>query len=336
MLVILFKEIDAQGTSKLAFKENISSTLKLFESLWITNFKFPELSKHLINIYPLKQNKFFLQIAFIENNENSQPIINTLYTLIAIVKENKVYFASSIIEHTSNWKNTSIGRVNYFYKSKLNLKVAEKFNESNFVISKKLGVDTSNLIFYKCQNYQESMKILGIDYSKEQNGVSKSSTIFDNIIISGLNSEDFSHDIFHHYSSKLYDRGIRNWTSEEGLAYSWGNAYYTKENNEMISRNELVYLLKDYIKAHPKVSLLEIFIDNPKIVNDLSPLVSVKSVISSLLCDEVENEKGIKGVKELISCGKGDTMFFKTINKLIKINKTNFNRRVKNIIKRKY
>lgn len=92
----------------------------------------------------------------------------------------------------------------------------------------------------------------------------------------------------------------------------------------MIEQNELIDYLKVYLKANPKTSLLELFNKNTKILNPLAAEISVKSTISSILCDEVERKKGIDGIKTLIKCGRGDENFFKSLNDLIAINETNF------------
>ena len=62
----------------------------------------------------------------------------------------------------------------------------------------------------------------------------------------------FSHDIFHYYSGKVNKNENRNWITEEGIAYSWGNAYYTNSNGEMIEQQILI----DELKKFPVVVVL--------------------------------------------------------------------------------
>ncbi len=64
----------------------------------------------------------------------------------------------------------------------------------------------------------------------------------------------------------------------------------------------------------------------------LPPEISVKSTISSLLCEEVERKKGLFGIKSLIKCRRGDDHFFNTLNDLISINQTNFDTEVMKLI----
>jgi hypothetical protein len=185
-----------------------------------------------------------------------------------------------------------------------------------------------------CYNYQEILQLLGYEYELESNGKTRDGYGVDgNTIFSVMNNEDFSHDVFHYYTGKFRQQIPANGIVEEGIAYSWGNAYYTNKNNgEMIEQKELVQILKKYLQDNPSVNLLDLFNKNTKIFNNLANEISVKSTISSLICDEVERKKGIDGVRVLIKCGRGSDSFFKAIDDLISLNKTNFDTELRRLI----
>ena len=147
-------------------------------------------------------------------------------------------------------------------------------------------------------------------------------------IFSVMHNEDFSHDVFHYYSS-LYRKHTRNSAADEGVAYTWGNAYYTDEHGEMITQKQLIPQLKLYLQQHPDASLLELFTKNPPI---FGPTAKVRSLLSSLICDEIERQKGTDGIKELIDCDKGDDNYFRVTNALVGIDRSNFNEKVKGLI----
>ena len=87
------------------------------------------------------------------------------------------------------------------------------------------------LNFYLCDNYQEILQLLGFDYDLSANGTTRDGYgVISQSIFSVMHHEDFSHDIFHYYSGKVNERSNRNWITEEGIAYSWGNVYYTDKN----------------------------------------------------------------------------------------------------------
>ena len=62
----------------------------------------------------------------------------------------------------------------------------------------------------------------------------------------------------------------------------------------------------------------------------------VDYVITALLIQKIEKENGFEGVWKLLNCGKyqkGNENFYATLNKLISINKNNYNTEVWKLIK---
>jgi hypothetical protein len=150
-----------------------------------------------------------------------------------------------------------------------------------------------------------------------------------------MNNEDFSHDIFHYYSGKINKRENRNWITEEGIAYLWGNAYYTDKNGDMIEINQMVSNLKNHLHKNPNKSLLALFEENPKIFNNLASEISVRSVLSAIIAKEIEHKLGVQGIMELINAGGGEELVRKYLavtDKLIGINKENFDKKVNELI----
>jgi hypothetical protein len=259
----------------------------------------------LINIYPISNNDYWISLAYIGQKNKETPILRCIINLIASNIGDKIIFSLPTQYLTKTWKSEVVGSITYFFRDKLNKARAKKF--------------------YMCYNYQEVLQLLGYEYDLEANGKVRDGYGVDgNTIFSVMNNEDFSHDVFHYYSDK-FRKQVGNWIVEEGIAYSWGNAYYTQSNGEMIEQKELIKSLKGYLKANPKVTPLDLFTQKPKIFNQIAPEISVKSTLTSLICDEVERKKGIEGIKALLKCGSGEDNFFKAVNDLIALNKTNFN-----------
>ncbi len=336
----LFADINFNrlNKSKLINTENYSVNIFLMNEI---KKLIKDSQIHLTNAYLVVSNKYILKFIVYENIADKSPKLKAIITLIAENVRGKVKFSSPIKYRSKSWKNKQIGNINYFYKNSFNAKLAKKFNRKNSEIAKKLGVSIKKLTFYKCSNYEEVQRLLGIDFDAKSVGIVQSSEAFENTIITGVNSEDFSHDVFHMYiKTKFPDDKDRNFIAEEGYANSIANAYYAKNNGEIISRRELVFYLKEYVEKNLNADLLELFQKNPRVYFQLSNQVSkevfnqlsVKSTISSLICDEVEKTKGFEGLIRLLRSGKGENAFFKSVDNLIGINKTNFNRRVKKII----
>jgi hypothetical protein len=192
-----------------------------------------------------------------------------------------------------------------------------------------LGLKVEKITVYMCNNYQEVLHLLGYEYLQNANGtINNGYGPTDNTVLTVMHNEDYSHDLFHSYTEKLRGPIRFNGIVEEGIAYSWANAYYAKANGDMIYQDELIQDLREYLKENPKVSLLELFSKNPNIFIDLPVQVKVKSTIASLLCDEVERQKGNEGIKTLIRCGPAEDDFFNSLSQQIGINRANFDMEV--------
>ena len=155
-----------------------------------------------------------------------------------------------------------------------------------------------------------------------------------------MRNEDFSHDLFHFYSETIHPDSVRNWVVEEGIAYSWGNAYYTKYDGEMGEQSELVNILQDHLRKNENMDLLKLFEenfwrDNSGIYDSIAPDFAVGRLMSSLICDAVEEKHGMKGVLALLTCTSKPSRFeafYKAVDKLIGVNRSNFAPKIKELI----
>jgi hypothetical protein len=195
-------------------------------------------------------------------------------------------------------------------------------------MASKLKLPVRNWDLYMCRNYQEALQLQGCLYEFEVNGVVNSGDVVDpKTLFSAMNDEDFSHDVLHIYAETI--RKVKNTAAEEGLAYNWGNAYHT--NSQGISdQKELIPVLQQYVQSHTDVKLLDLFDKNPNALAEYGypKPISVKYIISGIICEEVEKQKGADGIIELIKCGRGDENFFNSIDHLIGINRINFEEKV--------
>lgn len=291
--------------------------------------------KQLINIYPILKDEYFLSIAYTYQRPKLLPILIYTINLIATKKNDKFTFSIPIDYLTRYWKTQKIGNINYHFRENLNEKRAALFNKKNTSIAKKLGVDPEQMDFYMTDNFQEIFELLGFEYSVFTSGKYRDGYGVDAKTIFAIDgNEDFSHDIFHYYSGKINKLENRNWITEEGVAYLWGNAYYSDKNGEMVTIKTLDGELEKYLVQNPDTDLFELFKNNDKIFTQIASEISVRSTISALIAKKVEKEKGMEGVLELINAGRKDKLdnFLKATNKLIGLNETNFNAKVNGLI----
>lgn len=292
--------------------------------------------KQLINIYPVSANEYFVSLAYIMESSSSHPVLFYTVNLIATKANDKFTFAVPIDYFTRYWKTETVGNITYHFREKINKERAGLFDKKNTFIANKLGVKPEKLDFYMCDNFQEISELLGFSYSVYSNGKYRDGHgVESKTIFSVMNNEDFSHDMFHYYSGQINELKNRNWITEEGIAYAWGNAYYTDKDGEMIIHKRLVNELKHFLSKKPDTDLFELFSNDSKIFSHIAPEISVRSTISGLIANEVDKKKGKDGILALINAGSKDSMesYLKMTDKLIGINKDNFNSKVGKLIK---
>lgn len=200
----------------------------------------------LINLYTLDSNRYLISLAFVNSTTTGTPL-RAVVNFVAAADSGKITFSVPAYYLTRNWRITKVGNITYHYPDFINLQRAKAYDKNNSKIAGKLGLQPDKFDFYLCDNYQAVLRLLGFTYDSESAGIVNSGYGGgDGIIFSVMHNEDFSHDIFHNYASKVRTN-VRNGAAEEGIAYSWGNAYYVDEHGEMITQKQLVPLLKDYL-----------------------------------------------------------------------------------------
>ncbi|MBC2845094.1 hypothetical protein [Winogradskyella flava] len=286
--------------------------------------------KQLIKFYPISEHVYSVSIAILNTNTKGEP--RTLKTILRLIAEddNGLITLSIPLKYmTRNWKSKKVGNITYVYSDTIQLERAHKFNTKNTIMSKKLNVPTEQFKFYMCENYQEILRLLGYEYQLESASTYKLGYgVEEGYIFSIMNNEDFSHDVFHYYSGKIHVAKNRNWIAEEGIACSWGNAYYVDKHGEMIELNRLVGELKAYLLKHNDKDLLGLFENNTKIFNHIDSDLSVRTVISGVICNEIEHKKGIDGILSIINSGRipnSMDAYFKVLDALLGINTSTFN-----------
>lgn len=293
-----------------------------------------KLSIQVTNMHELSPDRYAIGIAYLLNENDTLSLMYDL-NLIAVYADGSFKFAMPLQEKTRFWKNKQIGKVRYFYRESINLNRAEKFSKQNNEFADEFGIESDSLEFYLTGNYQEFLNLLGINFSIHEAGkIRDGYGVDDRTIFAIQGNEDFSHDIFHYYSGKVNKREDRNWITEEGIAYLWGNAYYVDENHEMIGMDTLVSVLKAYLESSSDESVFKLFSDNSKIFDAIAPEISVRSLISGLLAKEVESKYGMAGLQKMINCGRKDQMqnYMSIIHELLGISKENFDNRLSELI----
>ena len=284
------------------------------------------LSLQVLNFYPLDKDRYWVSVGCMDSGALSK-----LFSFVARYENGHYSFASPLAWLTRDWQTQVVGRITYHYAARIDVARARAFDQQNETIAKKLGLVPENLHFYLTDNYQQIQALLGHDYDAESAGEYRNGSWVGDSIFAVMHNEDYSHDLVHGYVFKIRTN-TRNATAEEGLAYYWGNAYYTDPAGKMIDLPEMAAALKVFLTVHPDSSASSLFRNNSKVFPGLAPEVSARSVISALFFREVEKTKGVAGVRTFINCGKGDDNYFSVLKGLTGIGRENFDERVRGLL----
>lgn len=284
----------------------------------------------LINLYPVGNKQYMLTVSYTKNEE-----IGRIHSFLAKENNGQIVFANPLRYNTRHWKTAKVGTATYFFPDTIDMERAGLFNRKNISMAEKLNLPVRNWDVYMCENFQEALQIQGCSYESTGNGVFNSGWIMDpKILLSCMGDEDFSHDVLHIYASQIRERKNRNANGECGLAYYWGNAYHSGVTGKAPGLNELLPALRQYLQSHKEAKLLELFEKSPNILAEYGypHPIHVNRIIAGVICKEIERQKGTEGILEILKCGKGNDNLFKATEKLIGINKENFNERVYQLI----
>ncbi len=332
------KENMIYGKEKSFSLNQINSISKSIEYY---NTDTSEIELKLLNAFPFPNNRYKLQFSLTDKKDIENPL-KMIFEIMAHANDNSIQFSSILDYHTSFWRTKKYGHVTYYYREKINEDRAQSFAQKNVMLATRFKKEPVALNFYMVENYQEILPLLGYVYDESSIGKIRDGLgVLENVIFSVMNNEDFSHDLFHFYANTVHEKATSNWVAHEGLAYSWGNAYYTNINNgEMADQKELVEELKQYLEKNPDTDLLELFENNfwkPKddIYTHLAPDFKAGRLIASILCDAIYKKHGMEGVHQLIASGRSPNHFdpfYEIIDDLLGITKKNFHKKVKKLI----
>jgi hypothetical protein len=276
----------------------------------------------IINCYPLRSEEYRVMVACTHATGLRQ-----LLTFDVRPGESHATVDLPLWQDTRNWSSCRVGTIHYFYDHDFDRHAADEFDQTNRRIARKLGLPVDSFDFYLSDNYQQIMHWMGLAYDSVSAGQTRNGFDVGQTIFAICHNEDFSHDLVHYYVYKIR-KGPRNPFAEEGVAYYWGNAYYTDSAGRMVPLLRLKTDLRGYIAKHPEADWLTLFRKNQRGVFGPAKEVSVRSTLSGIVAEYLENKYGVEGVLALLNCGAGEDNYFKITAKLAGLDASNFNQRI--------
>jgi hypothetical protein len=290
---------------------------------------------NLNNVVKLESENYLIQISYVGVNENI-PILCASFEFLANQKGDQFYFSSPLKRNTSNWKFKKIGNINFHYKNKLNEKSAKEYVNYVTTFDEKIKSKSKNIDWYGFKDMPEMLKNIGLNYKLEYNSrvLSTFSSKENNslLIADGNDNENFNsfdpHDLWHDRLRNVLAKKDTNKPVDEGCAYLYGGSWG-------ISWKQILKTFKEKVSSNKKTDWLNTYEDFYDFGNNPQKDLIVAYVINALIIQSIEKKKGFNPVLELLACGKygkGNENYFKILEKISGINKSNFNVKVWELI----
>ncbi len=174
--------------------------------------------------------------------------------------------------------------------------------------------------------------MIGVEYKSDYNG--RETSTFNSkaenrlLIVQGnrdANFDDFDlHDLWHERLKNVVSSKIINKPIDEGCAYLYGGSWG-------ISWNDIFKTFTLKVANDKQKNWLEDYGKFANFGESKEKHLMAEYVINALIAQKIEKEKGVAGVIEFVSCGKyqkDNENYFKALEKLTGITKTNFNESV--------
>ena len=288
---------------------------------------------YLTNIDWLDSSDYIIQVSYLGTND-STPVLRASFKLIACLQGDRYVFRSPLRRNTATWHKKNKGKFVFYYTYPVNETWLNAYQKKAEEFDKKLGAKEYVSEFYCCNTVQEGLEMLGVDYKSRYNGYTSLglSSFEDDISLNilGISKTDRTifdlHDLWHDRLHHVIPLGTINRPIDEGCAYlyagSWG-----------LSWEEIFKQFKAYMGDN--MDWLTAFTENKNFAPTQQYHLYVSYVINALLAQKMEKEKGFPAVMEFLSCGKyeaGNDNYFRALEKITGINRSNFNANVEKLV----
>lgn len=241
------------------------------------------------------QGKKLLKLAYIGHNDTTKEnSLKSIYNIVANKTDKGILFSHPLHYYTRNWKKIQKGSIEYVISPDRDFSEveAERQLEDIGKICEFFSTDPMPITYYSCTGLEELFQIRGFDYNpmmyREGGG---GLAIHLNIVFSGNQSEFYTHEIIHLYTSAWYPNSID--LIDEGLAtYVGGSRIYSYAWHKKNLRN--------HVEQHPDIDFaahLEPF------ERFFAGETSIPYMIGALICERTYRLYGKEKLLELLGGG---------------------------------
>lgn len=290
---------------------------------------------YLTNIIRLNENTLEMHVSYLGVHEN-EAFLRASFEFIAHKKENQFYFSSSLKRNTEHWKTYRFGNAVFHYRHSINKKKAKEVYRLSAGFEQKLNSKAVPTEYYCCDNLQEVCMLMGATYKYEYLGKTKS--VFTTtsggkrLILLGNENATFEnfdpHDLWHDCLSVVISRKDVNKSVDEACAYLYGGSWG-------LSWNEIWKLFLERVATNREMDWLHIKEKALNFADSKQEHLMADYVVTALIVDKVESERGFSGVWELLTSsksGEGNEAYYRKLEELTGISKANYNEKIWELI----
>ncbi len=287
---------------------------------------------YLINVGGIDSADYYVQLAYLRTAD-STPILRASFKLIAHRVGEGFLFSSPLLRNAATWH---VRKTGYFYFYYTDYPFSESqiaaYIEKAGEFDLKLGVQAYLTKFYCCATLPEALEALGVDYKLDYSGIGSENLTASGPgvslhVIGGTDVMVFDlHDLWHDRLHAAIPVATINRPIDEGCAYLYGGSWGLSWEEIFRQFKTLMGGEKDWLTA---------FTENKNFAQPNKNHLYVDYVINALLAKKIEKEKGFRSVLEWLACGKyqkDNDNYFQALDRIIGINRANFNANVEQLV----
>nr|WP_294791637.1 hypothetical protein [uncultured Mucilaginibacter sp.] len=276
----------------------------------------------LLAILPaIKDQQYIMKLSYMGVTPQNEPVQRMIVTLVAEKRRNNYYFFNAVNYSTRNWNKKQVGSVKYIYPYQLNLAKAREMDRMNKIIAKKFAMPIIPLTYYRCDDPEQMLKIMGYDYVSNMywSMAGGFAPYWISTVFAGNNSELYVHELVHFYTLKLFPVNTR--------IMNEGYATYLGGSGGGLSLDESKPLARNYLDKHPDKDITQVFINFDRVEKS----IPFTYIVSGLICRDVETKYGFEKIKRLFEA-KSDDEYFKLLEEVTGVTKKQFSDYVRKLV----
>lgn len=291
---------------------------------------------YLSSLVRLNHNQYIIQLSYL-GLDDTNPSLRATISLIATESGDFYLFSSPLEFNTSTWQKEQIKNNTLYYKPNFDLEIANSYFKYISKYDKILGITEKPIILYCANNFNEVLKLIGVDYKSDYSSVSYNTTmamerdtsiIVDGLLASGVIKFD-PHDLWHSRLRAVLAPKDTYKPVDEGCAFLFGGSWgYSWE--------DIKGRFYDYIKKNNNPDWLKLYEDKLDIGNEQYKPLNMDYIINAFIVKELYKDGDFTKVMKLLSIGRNQTneKYFEVLEETMGINRKNFNEEVGKLIEK--